>query len=121
MNINIIQESTDDVVKVPIEMIYTETELDVEKWNWNRFSMIQGQSVVGSCNLINDGYPVNEITVRLYVQDNDGNVLILDEVYVSTLGYGETVTIGGEYTLEYPSDNTPIIEVEKGEGFVFSN
>ena len=121
MNINIIQESTDDVVKVPIEMVYTETELDVEKWNWNRFSMIQGQSVVGSCNLINDGYPVNEITVRLYVQDNDGNVLILDEVYVSTLGYGETVTIGGEYTLEYPSDYTPIIEVEKGEGFVFSN
>ncbi|OIR19051.1 MAG: hypothetical protein BEU04_04375 [Marine Group III euryarchaeote CG-Bathy1] len=121
VNINIIQESTNDVVQVPIEMRYTETNLDVEQWNWNRFSMIQGQSVVGSCNLINDGYPVNEITVRLYVQDNDGNILILDEVYVSSLGYGETVTIGGDYTLEYPSDYTPIIEVEKGNGYVFSN
>ena len=121
MNINIIQESTGDTIQIPVELIYTDSKLDVENWNWNRFSMIQGQTVVGSCNLINDGYPINELTVRLYVQDNDGNIIILDEVYVSSLGYGETVTIGGEYTLEYPSDYTPVIEVKKGSSFVFSN
>ena len=113
MSINVIQESTGDSIHIPIKLTYSDSKFDVEEWKWNRFSMIQGQKITGSCNLVNNGYPASEITVRLYIQDNNGNIITLDEVYVSSLGYGEIVTIGGEYTLEYPSEYTPMIEVEK--------
>ena len=106
------QLSTGETVALNHVLTYRAAEIVVEELRFNRNGVLLGQSIAGSVEVSNQGYPVSGLTLELWLTAADGNRELLASQPISRLENGETTSFGFEHSPVTAGLHTLQVELE---------
>ena len=106
------QLSTGETVALNHVLTYRAAEIVVEELRFNRNGVLLGQSVAGSVEVSNQGYPVSGLTLELWLTAADGSRERLASQPISRLENGETTSFDLEHSPGTAGLHTLQVELE---------
>ena len=106
------QLSTGETVALNHVLTYRAAEIVVEELRFNRNGVLLGQSVAGSVEVSNQGYPVSGLTLELWLTAADGSRELLASQPISRLENDETTSFDFEHSPVTAGLHTLQIELE---------